>query len=304
MSASRASHRPEPTPGSQEEPQERPKDALELSPIWQRSLVVAAGPFANFLLAVVLFAFVSMVWGKHVDALRVDTIAPGSAVAVAGLKPADVVAAIDGTRVENRAQAETLIGVNAGRPLALYVERSGAGIEPALGPWSTAQTLESLGVLNTTTVRNGRLQRFDPGTAIAWAVRDASVMSVIFVRETAIALWRLIPGMGSSDLGGPLALVQSSSKAAAAGLSSLLMFAAVFSIAVGAFNMLPIPPLDGGRLVLYGLEAVFSRTPGQGPQIARIAANVLMIVGVVVVLYVFVTLIAGDVLAVARKVWS
>jgi regulator of sigma E protease len=295
----------EPAPGSAEEPKETAKDALERSPIWQRSLVVAAGPIANFLLAVVVFAVVFMVFGKRVDALRIDTIVPGSAVAAAGIKPGDIVAAIDGKPVDSRPHFDTLIGAADGKPLTLRIERGGSPLEVALGPWSTAQTLNGLGIVKTTTVRNASLQRLGPATAVASSIYETSTLSVIFVRETAVALWRLLPGTGgNSGLGGPVALVQSAGQAASAGLHTFLFFTAVFSIAVGAFNLLPIPPLDGGRLMLYALEAVLARTPGRGPQIARMAANGLMIAGVLIVIYIFATLITGDVLALARKAWA
>jgi regulator of sigma E protease len=225
-------------------------------PVGSRAIVVAAGPVANFLLAVLLFAGLFATVGKPVGGTSVGAVAEGSVAARAGLRAGDEILALDGERVLRFEQVQRHIQPRAGQPVELRLLRDGAEVrvtatpESRQGPDGTA-----VGVLG---IQGGatRFERLDPASAV-----------VAGARQTASVTWMTLAGIGemitgersAKELGGPIRIAEISGEAASLGLVPLVNLMALLSVSLGLLNLFPIPILDGGHLVFYAAEAVRGR---------------------------------------------
>lgn len=244
-------------------PAER-KESLFYQPVGWRAAIVAAGPIANFLLAIVIFAFVFMVFGKQVTAPRVDQINPGSAAEMAGFKPGDLVLEIDGAKVESFADMQRIVGANAGQKLAFTVARGDRQLELSATPelkevkdaFGNTHRTGLLGISRSLQAGDVTTHRYGPVEALALGVQETWFV----VARTFDYLGGLIAGRESADqLGGPIRIAQVSGQVATFGIGALLSLAAVLSVSIGLLNLFPIPLLDGGHLLFYAFEAVRGR---------------------------------------------
>jgi regulator of sigma E protease len=229
-------------------------------PVAQRAAIVAAGPIANFLLAIAIFAGIFMVFGKSDSPARVHSIAPNSAAASAGFKEGDLVLTIDGRKIATFSDMQRIVTVNPGQTLVFVVERDRAQVTLNAVP-----TLEEhkdrfgnvyrLGRLGITGILDapkpvGPLKAIADGVAESWFV----------VERTLSYIGGVIVGRESADqLGGPLRIAQVSGQVASIGFPELLNLTALLSVSIGLLNLFPIPLLDGGHLLFYGIEAVRGR---------------------------------------------
>lgn len=233
-------------------------------PVGWRAAIVAAGPIANFLLAIFLFAFVFMVFGKQVTAPRVDEVNPGSAAEIAGFKPGDLVLEIDGAKVESFADMQRVVGGHAGEPLTFVVERNSAQVTlkatPQLkevkDPFGNVHRTGLLGISRSMSAADVTVRRYGPVEALGMGVQETWYV----VDRTFSYLGGLVTGRESADqLGGPIRIAQVSGQVATFGIGALLSLAAVLSVSIGILNLFPIPLLDGGHLLFYAFEAVRGR---------------------------------------------
>ncbi|MBP2151786.1 regulator of sigma E protease [Xanthobacter flavus] len=233
-------------------------------PVAWRAAIVAAGPIANFLLAIAIFAIVFMVFGKQVTAPRVDQINPGSAADVAGFKPGDLVVEIDGAKVTSFSDMQRIVGSHAGQPLAFTVERGDRQVTltatPELkevkDPFGNTHRTGLLGISRSLAAGDVTTQRFGPVEAIGMGVQETWFV----VARTFDYLGGLVAGRESADqLGGPIRIAQVSGQVATFGIGALLSLAAVLSVSIGLLNLFPIPLLDGGHLLFYAFEAIRGR---------------------------------------------
>jgi regulator of sigma E protease len=229
-----------------------------------RSAIVAAGPIANFILAIVIFTAVFMFYGKQSTTARVDAIQPGSAAAAAGFQPGDVVVEINGRKIANFADMQRIVGVNAGQPLQIAVERSGRRVSleatPALREikdnFGNVHRLGVLGISRANAPDEIHTQKVGPIDALVLGVDKTWFV----VEQTMSYLGRMIAGRESADqLGGPIRIAQVSGQVATLGFGPILDLAAVLSVSIGLLNLFPIPLLDGGHLLFYLIEAVRGR---------------------------------------------
>jgi regulator of sigma E protease len=233
-------------------------------PVAKRAAIVVAGPLANFLLAVVIFAGVFMLYGKQTMSARVDSVQPGSAAADAGFKPGDLVVAINGHAVDSFAEMQRLVGASAGEPLAVTVDRDGAQLvltaTPALKEvkdnFGNVQRVGILGISRSMAPEDLKLHPVAPPQAVwlamqeTWSVIDRTLSyigGVIAGREAA------------NQLGGPIRIAQMSGQVASFGFVPLIQLAAVLSVSIGLLNLFPIPLLDGGHLLFYIIEGIRGR---------------------------------------------
>ncbi|BBF92255.1 RIP metalloprotease RseP [Blastochloris tepida] len=232
--------------------------------VGQRAAVVAAGPFANFLLAIVIFAGIFTLYGKQITAARVDRVEPGSAAEAAGFQPGDVVMSIDGRPIHSFSDMQRIVGANAGVPLTVEVERGGTRETLVATPElrekkdSFGNVLRTgiLGLTRSTTPEDVTYERYDPFTALWMGVQE----SWFVIDRTVAYIGGLISGRESADqLGGPIRIAQLSGQVAGVGLVALLNLAAVLSVSIGLLNLFPVPMLDGGHLLFYAIEAVRGR---------------------------------------------
>ena len=254
--------------------QERPEDVSdEVRAAWRpgftfheksvgsRAIIVAAGPIANFILAIVLFAGLFAAVGRPVAVPVVREIMPNSAASAAGLMVGDRIDLIDGEAIHRFEDIQRIVSVHAGVPIALTVHRGQTDIALSATPLPNGAGTGSKGGAGSTGVlgvRGGTLV-FEPISPIA-AIPAGVVQTWEVARDTLVGLWTMISGRGSTDdLGGPLRIAQLSGQVAQLGFGSLVSFIAVLSVNLGLINLFPIPVLDGGHLLFYFAEALRGR---------------------------------------------
>jgi len=229
-----------------------------------RAAIVAAGPIANFLLAIVIFAGMSLYFGKPSSIPRVDAIQPDSVAASVGFKVGDVVASIDGHGIESFADMQRIVSTSAGSALVFRVKRDGAFVTltatPALREvkdlFGNSHRIGVLGIQYSA-------RPDDPKSAPVGYFESVKIgieQSWFIVTSTFKFIGALFVGAGSSaDVGGPLRIAQLSGQAASLGFQFVLQLCAVLSVSIGLLNLFPVPLLDGGHLLFYAIEVVRGR---------------------------------------------
>lgn len=229
-----------------------------------RAAIVVAGPVANFLLAIVIFAGLFMFLGKATTEARVDKVMESSPAAVAGFQAGDVVTAIDGSAIESFSDMQRIVSTRAGDTLVFTVKRGEQEIElkgtPELREIKDAfgNTLRMgvLGISRTTEAGEVRVEHFSPPVAVWMGVKETWFV----VERTMSYLGGIIVGREAADqLGGPIRIAQVSGQVASVGVGALIHLAAVLSVSIGLLNLFPVPLLDGGHLMFYAIEAVRGR---------------------------------------------
>ncbi|KAA5601109.1 RIP metalloprotease RseP [Blastochloris sulfoviridis] len=258
--------------------------------VGQRAAVVAAGPVANFLLAIVIFAGIFTFYGKQITAARVDRVEAGSAAEAAGFQPGDVVMAIDGRPIRSFSDMQRIVGASAGVQITVEVDRGGTRQTLMATPelrekkdnFGNVLRTGILGLTRSTTPEDVTFERYDPFTALWMGVQE----SWFVIDRTVAYIGGLISGSESADqLGGPIRIAQLSGQVAGIGLVALLNLTAVLSVSIGLLNLFPVPMLDGGHLLFYAIEAA------RGRPISERAQEMAFRVGLalVVMLMVFAT---------------
>ncbi len=240
------------------------KHSFVFQPVAKRAAIVVAGPLANFLLAVVIFAGVFMLYGKQTMSARVDAVQSGSAAAEAGFKAGDLVIAINGHEVDSFSDMQRIVGGSAGEPLAISVDRDGARLvltaTPALKEvkdnFGNVQRVGILGISRSMAPEDLKLHPVPPPQAVWLAVQET--WSVI--DRTLSYIGGVIAGReAANQLGGPIRIAQMSGQVASFGFVPLIQLAAVLSVSIGLLNLFPIPLLDGGHLLFYIIEGIRGR---------------------------------------------
>jgi len=235
--------------------------------LMQRIEIVAAGPLANFLFAIVVFSGLFMTVGQPFTPADIGEVTPGSAAERAGIQPKDVVISIDGQSVERFEDIQKVVVLNAGVPISIGVRRGGAELTLTATP-TVIEEKDILGNVH----RIGRLGisragtsyvRHDPLSAIWRATGEIWNVAA----STLTAVGQMITGKRTTDeLGGPIGIAQISGVMARTGLVPLIALLATLSVNLGLINLFPIPILDGGHLLFYTAEAIRGRPLGQRAQ--------------------------------------
>jgi regulator of sigma E protease len=230
-----------------------------------RAAIVVAGPLANFLLAIVVFAGLFMIYGKpNASQPRVDVIQQGSAAAVAGFQPGDLVLTIDGRKIESFAEMQRIVRTSAAQTLSITVERGGKQVTLAAVPvlkeekdtFGNIHRIGVLGISRSVAQEEQRAEPVGPMAAIWLGVEQCWMI----VETTLSVIGRIVVQRESADqLGGPIMIVQVSGQVATLGIAAFLHFVAVLSVSIGLLNLFPVPLLDGGHLLFYAVEAVLGR---------------------------------------------
>lgn len=239
------------------------KDAFPHKAVWQRALIVFAGPAANFILAFVIFTLSFMIVGRTQVQPIIAEISKGSVAEKVGFQPGDRVLAIDGKPVQSFDEVARIISVSEDRTLSFRIARADRELEIAAMPAiSSRQTILGtdrrpvMGFGSSPQPEHLFQRQFGPVEASATAVREI----VFVIDRTAHYIGGLFSGRERADqLSGPLRISYISGKVAETGLGPLLILTAILSISIGLINLLPVPMLDGGHLVFYAIEALFGR---------------------------------------------
>ena len=233
----------------------------------QRAAIVAAGPAANFVFAIMVLAVLFMTLGQPFTPAEVGQVQPGSAAERGGIHPGDVMLRIDGRSVARFEDVQQAVRLNPGVPMDMVVRRDGQEIELHITPTKTELTDRlgnhyEIGLLG---VARGGMEyvKRDPVTAFLQAGDETWDLSVATLK----AMWQIVIGTRAMDeLGGPLRIAQMSGEVAQGGMVAVLWFMAVLSINLGLINLFPVPVLDGGHLLFYAAEAVRGKPLGQRAQ--------------------------------------
>lgn len=255
-------------PGSGEDiPAEHRAHAFQYKRLSQRAWIVAAGPLANFLFAVVALAGLFMFYGQPYTPAVVGQVQPESAAAEAGMQPGDRIVRIDGESIERFEEVQRIVRLNPDSRLEIVVERDGETVTMAARPARTEVT-DSFGnehVIGLLGVTRSGVEYKKHGPVRAFI--QAGDETVALTLGTLQAVGQIITGARSADeLGGPIRIAQMSGEVADAGATNLVWFMAVLSINLGLINLFPIPMLDGGHLLFYAIEAVRGRPLGERAQ--------------------------------------
>lgn len=226
-----------------------------------RAAIVVAGPVANFLLAIVIFAGLFMIMGKPVTTARVDAVVPDSVAAKAGFQVGDIVTAINGSAIGGFSDMQRIVSTQAGESLTFTIERGGAQVElratPALKEmkdnFGNVHRIGVLGISRSAKAEDVKVERFSPPVALWMGVKETWFV----VERTVSYLVGVVAGREAADqLGGPIRIAQISGQVATIGIGALIHLAAVLSVSIGLLNLFPVPLLDGGHLLFYAIEAV------------------------------------------------
>jgi regulator of sigma E protease len=251
-------------------PEER-RQSFQEKPLAARAAVVAAGPIANFILAIVIFTAIFALFGERITAAKVDVVNPGSAAERAGFMVGDKVVSIDGQAIESFGEMQRIVGMSPNQPLHFMVDRGGKSVEVTATPelktitdhFGNEMRMGLLGIQRSASADDWTLKRHDPVTAFGMALKEC-----YFVVSRSLGyLYDVVTGRESADqLGGPIRIAQVSGQVASAGFVALLNLAAIISVSIGLLNLFPIPMLDGGHLLFYSIEAVRGRPLSESTQ--------------------------------------
>ncbi len=256
--------------GEQEARKLDPAKSFHRKSVSQRAAVVAAGPIANFILAIAIFAASYMLVGYPIAQAIVDEIMPGSAAEQAGIMRGDRIVAIDGAEITTFSDMQRIVSVSAGKKLDFAIERNGRSMRIEATP-THAEIDDQLGG----TISQGLLGiKRDVSKDIEYvrqgpigALGLASAETWYVIKRSMILVKGLIVGREDvKQLTGPIGIARISGKVAAVSLHSLIQLAAYLSVSIGLINLFPIPMLDGGHLLYYSVEAVRGKPLGQGAQ--------------------------------------
>lgn len=274
------------------------KRYFHFKPLWQRAIIVAAGPGANFLLAIVVFAGLLMTVGETLQPARVDGVQPGSAAEVAGFHAGDVVLKANGHKIDSFAGLQRLVFLESGTPIQFLVERGGRPVALTAAPrrgvildrFGHEQHLGVLGLQYKPRPGDLQVRRYAPVEAIGAGVDRTFEV----VATTVHYVGRMLTGRETAEqLSGPLGMAQLSGEIAketahdSPNLPSLVANAAMvmlelvanISVGIGFLNLMPIPVLDGGHLLFYAYEVVARRPLAAKVQAAGYRVGLALVLG-------------------------
>jgi regulator of sigma E protease len=283
---------------------EERRACFHLKPVWTRAAIVAAGPFANFILAIAIFWLLLFSFGSMEAEPRIGAVSPGSAAEEAGFQPGDLIVAVDGRRLTRFSDLSMRVKLSAGERIRFTVQRGEETIEIFATP-----RREEMQDAYGNRVRGGMLGVQGAPDAV-WhveygpieALKEATNTFFKVLGGTLRFLSRLILGKeDATQLGGPVKIAQYAGQAAMSGfdssayqeppgivtqlkvsLAGYIYLAALISLSIGFLNLLPIPVLDGGHLMYYAYEAVAGRPLGARAQAIGFAVGIVLLASLMI----------------------
>ncbi|MES2503979.1 MAG: RIP metalloprotease RseP [Myxococcota bacterium] len=249
------------SPDEELTPEEKKKSFLG-QPLWKKSLIALAGPFFNLILPLFLF-FGIAVGSQEIYKPVIGQVIEDKAAFNAGLHAGDLVLAIDNKPIQTFGDLVKQVSAHPNQKLAFEVDRDGEkkvidvtpDAEPDPNPLHKNKTIGRIGVALGDNPQTGRIQ-----VGVFEAMRLAVVQTVDIIELTLLSLWMLVSlEVSPKELGGPLMIIGVASQAATQGLAYYLQLMALISVNLGLLNLLPVPVLDGGHLLMFAIEGATGR---------------------------------------------
>ena len=250
---------------------EEKKKLFVLKPLYQRSLIVAGGPLANFILAIIIFTSIYMFAGKDFTPAVINEVQKESPAEVAGLKKNDIILEIDNTKIISILEVSKLITMSTSEFIDFKISRYDQEILLKVKP-KTVNTKDNLGNKVNRRIIGIKLIPYNneinhvklgPAKALYHSINEVYFVSISSLKY----LGSILKGSGdSSQLGGPIRIAKITGQVAEFGIIPFLSIMAYISISLGLINLFPIPLLDGGHLMFYGFEKILGRPLSQKTQ--------------------------------------
>lgn len=243
---------------------EERRQAFPTASVGRRAATVAAGPIANFILSIVIFAAVVFFTGRVVGDPVVSAVEPDSPAAAAGFKPGDRVVSADGEDINYFSDLQRHVAAAGENPVEFEVDRGGEPVKLTVTPrletredeFGNSFTMPIVGLRADNSKGSFRVQSLGPFEALQYGVSQTWFVA----SQTVGFIGEVVTGRQSADqIGGPIRIAQVSGQVSTIGFAALLNLAALLSISIGILNLLPVPMLDGGHLLFYAFEAVRGR---------------------------------------------
>lgn len=241
-------------------PEER-EGSFHLKPLWQRAAVVVAGPVANFIFAIIVFAIMFMTLGVRATSPKVDSVMPDMPAAAAGIQAGDVIRSINGTTISSFADLQRFVGTSIGQPLQVVVDRGGQRVELQMTPigkkfddgMGGQATRGMIGIQRSTTPDSYVESWPGPLEALQLGIRDTTFIitsTLGYIRDI------FVGRQDASQIGGLPHIAETTKQIIDISPERVPYLIAVISVTIGLINLFPIPLLDGGHLMFYAIEAV------------------------------------------------
>ena len=242
-----------------------------LKPLYQRSLIVAAGPLANYVLAILIFTMIYMFVGKDLTPALINEVQKDSPAFVAGMKKNDKIIYIDNKKVESILEVSTFINISTTETIEFVVLRNDQTISLLVKPdlvdgkdtLGNSVKKRMIGIKLSPLNNEFQKQPLGPSKALYYSIKEVWFVSVTSLNY----LGKMITGsVDTSQLGGPIKIAKITGQVAEYGIIPFLSIMAYISISLGIINLLPIPMLDGGHLMFYFIEKILGRPLSQKTQ--------------------------------------
>jgi len=258
--------------------------AFGRKPLWARALMIFGGALMNFILPVILFAMIFSIRGFDVptDESIIGQVITGRPAAQAGLQAGDRITAIDEQPVNTWAEMVRTINSNPGHQLVLLVQRNSETFKTIVTPELDPNLQRGL-------IGVGPLLLHTEPTLLA-SVGYAFTQTALILKEMVMGIAHMITGTASFDVAGPLGVAQMAGQAAQIGIMRLLELTAIVSLNLGLINLLPLPALDGGHIVILILEGIRKKP------ISKSAIYTIQMIGFALILALVVTSTYKDIL--------
>lgn len=261
------------------DPQEEVEDeesSFQHKTVGQRAAVIAAGPLMNFLLAAVLLAVIFFFQGFPVPTTTVARLVPGQPAERAGLLPGDRIVAVNGQPVRSWEEMTRTINGHPGQRIVVTVEREGRVLDFAMVTAVDERGRGKIGIYP-----RQEPQRLNPAAALLRGAEYTARLAGVIL----LFVGKMVVGAAPAEVGGPVRIVQEIHAAVQLGVYYLLQLAAFLSVNLALFNLLPVPALDGSRLLFLAAEAV------RGKPLDPAKENFIHLIGfgLLILLIVFIT---------------
>ena len=247
------------------------KKLFILKPLYQRAIIVAAGPLANFLLAILIFTMINLFIGKDMTPAIIEEVQKDSPAFVSGLKKNDKILFIDDKKVESIFEVSTFINISTSEQIEFKILRNDQELSVLIEPnlvdgidsFGNPAKKRMIGIKLFVLENEFNRQPLGPSKAIYYSLKE-----VWFVTTTSLKyIGKIITGSGdSSQLGGPVKIAKITGQVAERGIVPFLSIMAYISISLGMINLFPIPMLDGGHLMFYLFEKILGKPLSQKTQ--------------------------------------